>query len=140
MYDHIIIQTHQVQVLVVSQSHKENFMSTAQDTVIARTLVEGTMWSLKRADEDWAVCEFDAMLLWPEEKGAKACTVGEWASYKPTAIDLKNHIESWLPAMKEEGIKINIGCGPQSRGSGIEPDQLVVAYRAAQAIRSGGTP
>lgn len=120
-------------------------MSMAQDILIARTLIQGTIWSLKGADEDWAVCEFnngefDAMLLWPEEKGAKACTVGEWAGYKPTAIDLKNYIESWLPAMKEDGIKINIGFGPRSRGSVIEPDQLVVAYCAAQAIRSGGTP
>jgi hypothetical protein len=118
-------------------------MTTAQDIFIARTLVQGTIWSLKGADEDWAVCEFNdgefhAMLLWPEEKGAKACAVGEWAGYAPTEIDLKNYIESWLPAMKEDGVKINIGFGPRSRGSVIEPDDLAAAYRAAQAVRSRG--
>ena len=115
-------------------------MSAPQDTFVATTVARGAVWALKGADEDWAICEFnngefDAMLLWPEEKGAKACAVGEWAGYKPTAIDLKNNIESWLPAMKEDGIKININFGPRSRGSVIEPDALAAAYLAAQLKR-----
>lgn len=117
-------------------------MSAPQDTFTALTLGRGAVWALKGADEDWAVCEFnngefDAMLLWPEEKGAKACAKGEWAGYKPAAIELKDFVESWLPAMQEDGIKININFGPRSRGSVIEPEELAAAYRAAQGKKSG---
>lgn len=118
-------------------------MSASQDTFVEATVALGVVWALKGADEDWAICEFnkgefDAMLLWSEEKGAKACAVGEWAAYKPTSIDLKSYLESWLPAMKEDGVKININFGPRSRGSVIEPDELVAAYLLAQGKHVGG--
>lgn len=118
-------------------------MSSARDAFVSTTLGTGTVWALQGADEDWAICEFnngefDAMLLWADEKSAKACAVGEWKGYRPTAIDLQAYLESWLPAMKEDGIRININYGPKSRGSLLEPDALADAWRAAAASRAPG--
>jgi hypothetical protein len=114
-------------------------MNAPQDTFALKATGQGLVWGLKDADDDWAICEFndgefDAMLLWVEEKAAKACAVGEWSGYKPTCIELKSYLDSWLPAMKEDGIKININFGPRSRGSVIEVDELVAAIRAAHGV------
>lgn len=113
-------------------------MSTPRDTFVAKTLALGSVWALQGADEDWAICEFnhgefDAMLLWPEEKAAKACAIGEWKGYKPTAIVLHDYVESWLPAMQEDGIRVNINYGLKSRGTVVAADELADAYRAAQS-------
>lgn len=118
-------------------------MSAPYDAFVAKTRAQGAVWALKGDGEDWAVCEFnngefDAMLLWAEEKGAKACATGEWAGYKPVAIDLANYLESWLPAMKEDGVRININFGPRSRGSVIDPDALATAYGAGQPAAPQG--
>ncbi len=113
-------------------------MSVSRDIFVAKTLALGTVWALQGADEDWAICEFnhgefDAMLLWPEEKAAKACALGEWKNYKPTAIALQEYVESWLPAMQEDGIRVNINYGPKSRGTVVAADELADAYRVTQA-------
>jgi hypothetical protein len=118
-------------------------MSTPLDTFVAKTMTHGNVWALNAGDDNWAVCEFnkgefDAMLLWPEEKGAKACASGEWSGYKPVAIELAAYIESWLPAMKEDGVRININYGPRSRGSLVEPDALAAAYLAAKGSPASG--
>lgn len=116
-------------------------MTTPQSTFAVKAIAQNTVWGLMGADEDWAICEFndgefDAMLLWPDEQGAKACAVGEWAGYKPTAINLQDYLDAWLPAMKEDGIRININFGPKSRGSLIEPDELSAAILAARGKAS----
>lgn len=116
-------------------------MSTPQDTFAIKANAQGHVWGLQGAGDDWAICEFnngefDAMLLWADEKGARACAVGEWSGYKPVSIDLASYLDSWLPAMKEDGIRININFGPKSRGSVIEAEDLAAALRAAR----GGQP
>lgn len=117
-------------------------MNAPQDTFAIKVVGLGQVWGLKGAEDDWAVCEFndgefDAMLLWSDEKGARACATGEWKVYQPAAIDLQAYVESWLPAMVEDGIHVNINFGPKSRGSVIEAAQLLAAIQAARGVRPG---
>lgn len=119
-------------------------MTAPQDTFALKVVGQGQVWGLKGAEDDWAICEFnngefDAMLLWSEEKGARACANGEWKGYQPAAIELQAYMDAWLPAMKEDGIHVNINFGPKSRGSVIEAAQLLAALQAARG-GSAGTP
>lgn len=118
-------------------------MGAPQDLFAATTLGTGLVWALVRGEDDWATCEFDdgafeAMLLWPDEAGAQACAGGEWEGFRPAAIALAEYVQSWLPAMKEDGLRVNINYGPRSHGTVLTPGELVDAYRRILVAREGG--
>jgi len=45
-----------------------------------------------------------------------ACAIGDWDGNSPTPIDIHDFVESWLPNMAAEGVKIAVFPTPSLSG------------------------
>ncbi len=96
---------------------------------IENILESGQVWGLQ-SDEGWVVVdstEFEdseVMPFWSEEANAKAHCVGEWANFRPVAMDLDEFVEEWLAGMAEDGILVGPNWNDDLDGLEVEPDEL----------------
>jgi hypothetical protein len=96
---------------------------------IENILESGQVWGLQ-SDEGWVVVdstEFEdseVMPFWSEEVYAKAHCVGEWANFRPVAMDLDEFVEDWLAGMVEDGILVGPNWNDDLDGLEIEPEEL----------------
>ncbi|MFZ5755405.1 MAG: DUF2750 domain-containing protein [Pseudomonadota bacterium] len=90
----------------------------------------GSLWSLKNADDAWAMHEdpedgTEAMPVWADEASARRCAVGEWAGFEATELDLGNFIRDWLPALDEEAAWVGINFTGDEQGEMVDPLELL---------------
>lgn len=96
---------------------------------IEDSLESGQVWGLQ-SEEGWVVVdstEFEdseVMPFWSDEAFAKSHCVGEWAEFKPVAMDLEEFVEDWLAGMAEDGILVGPNWNDDLEGLEVEPDEL----------------
>ncbi len=85
-----------------------------------------------RTEEGWVSACDDAgaagMPLWPHPAYALACATGEWEGSTPTAIDVYDFADDWLPTMSAQGV--NAIVFPTAAMSGV----LVEAAQLAEEL------
>ena len=104
------------------------FISEIQDT--------GKVWGLK-AKDGWAVCpslEFeqtDVFPFWSDEADTKIHCVDDWAIYTPSAIELEDFVENWLPGMHEDEVMAGPNWDAEMSGLEVEPADIAERLGAA---------
>ena len=77
------------------------------------------IWSLKD-NEGWATLGIEEKKffpIWPKKQFAEIFACDEWNNYYPESIGLQEFLDSWLPGLKEDGIRVTI---MWNNGSGID--------------------
>jgi hypothetical protein len=73
---------------------------------IKRVVDCGSIWGLKDAN-GWVTAADDenrtVFPVWPHEKYAASCAVGEWAGAAPSSISLSDWREKWVPGLRRDG-------------------------------------
>jgi hypothetical protein len=92
-------------------------------------LESGQVWGLQ-SEEGWVVVdsteyeESEVMPFWSDETYAKNHCVGEWADFKPVAMDLEEFVEEWLAGMAEDGILVGPNWNDDLEGVEVEPEEV----------------
>lgn len=92
-------------------------------------LESGQVWGLQ-SEEGWVVVdstefeESEVMPFWSDESYAKNHCVGEWAEFKPVAMDLDEFVEDWLAGMAEDGILVGPNWNDDLEGVEVEPEEI----------------
>jgi len=92
-------------------------------------LESGQVWGLQ-SEEGWVVVdstefeESEVMPFWSDEAYAKNHCVGEWADFKPVAMDLEEFVEEWLAGMAEDGILVGPNWNDDLEGEEVEPEEI----------------
>ena len=90
----------------------------------------GQVWGLQ-SEEGWVVVdsteyeESEVMPFWSDENYAKNHCVGEWAEFKPVAMDLEEFVEDWLTGMSDDGILVGPNWNDDLEGLEVEPEELM---------------
>ena len=91
-----------------------------------------SVWGLRDA-HGWVMAADDsgssAFPVWPHPDYAAACTTGEWAGNAPTAIDIHDFVDEWLPRMAVDGILVAVFATPAMRGVMASAQQLAEYIR-----------
>lgn len=86
------------------------------------------VWGLRDAD-GWVSMgvstEEPAFPVWPHETYAKLLAVGAWANAKPTAIEVHEWVESFLPNLAQEGNQVAVFPTPTGRGVLVDAARLL---------------
>jgi hypothetical protein len=86
-----------------------------------------TVWGLREAD-GWVSLSDDSEVpmfpVWPHADYAHLLATGSWASATPTAIDLDEWLDTWLPNLIEQGDKVAVFQTPTGKGLPVDPAQL----------------
>jgi len=89
----------------------------------------GQVWGLQSAD-GWVIVdsaeyeESEVMPFWSDEAYAKLHCVGEWAGFKPVAMDLEEFVEDWLLGMIEDDVLVGPNWNADLEGLEIEPIEI----------------
>jgi hypothetical protein len=100
---------------------------------IEGALESGQVWGLQ-SEEGWVVVdsteyeESEVMPFWSDEEFARQHCVGEWAEFKPVAMDLEEFIEDWLAGMAEDGILVGPNWNEELEGLEVEPEDVVERF------------
>jgi len=92
------------------------------------------VWGLQDRDGSWAICEsqaessLDVVLVWSDEKLARALAVDDWASFKPVAIDLQEFVDQWLRGMHYEGGLVGVNWDADLNGPEVKPAELAKRF------------
>jgi hypothetical protein len=69
------------------------------------------VWGLRSRD-GWVSMGDDSgspsFPIWPHERYAQVFIAGDWSDAKPTAIELDDWIETWLPNMMADGVQLAV--------------------------------
>ncbi len=96
---------------------------------IESILESGQVWGLQ-SEEGWVVVdstefeESEVMPFWSDEAYAKNHCVGEWAEFRPVAMDLEEFVEDWLVGMAEDGILVGPNWNDDLEGLEVEPEEV----------------
>jgi hypothetical protein len=78
-----------------------------------------SVWGL-RNDSGWVSVGDDmdnsGFPVWPHPDYATACAIGDWEGNSPTSINVHDFVESWLPKMAADGVKIAVFPTPALSG------------------------
>lgn len=110
-------------------------MTQSLSEFVERARQQGSVWSLKDADDLWIMHEdpedySEAMPIWIDAASAKRCAVGEWSTYEPTELTLEEFVEGFIPALDEEGSWVGLNFGPDEQGDVVDPVELGALLRA----------
>jgi hypothetical protein len=89
----------------------------------------GRVWGLQSA-EGWMVVDSteyedsEVMPFWSDEAYAGVHCSGEWADFKPVAMDLAEFVEDWLVGMDEDGVLVGPNWNADLEGLEIEPMEI----------------
>jgi hypothetical protein len=76
------------------------------------------VWGL--FSEGWATAadsEDTVLPFWPGFEFAALCAEGAWTGYAPKEIQLYDFLETWLPGMGKDGLKVAVF--PVAAGQGV---------------------
>ena len=94
------------------------------------------MWGL-RDETGWvAVADSEghsSFPVWPHPRYAAACADHEWAGNAPAAIDVRELVEQWLPAMASDNVSLAVFPTPGLRGVIVSAAELAAVLRRALA-------
>jgi len=88
------------------------------------------VWGLCRDEEEWAYSasseyeDAEVLLFWSSKKLAAAHQQDEWKQHQPTAIELDDFIENWLPGVDEDGGLIGPNWTTDFEGWEVLPEDL----------------
>ena len=85
------------------------------------------VWSLKSPDGWILAAAADGQVLvpvWPHERYAAACAIGEWAGATAQAIPLDVWLERWLPGMKRDLRAVAVFPVPNGSGVVVSTERL----------------
>jgi len=95
-----------------------------------------TVWGL-RDEAGWvAVADSEghsSFPVWPHPRYAAACADHEWAGNAPAAIDVRELVEQWLPAMASDNVSLAVFPTPGLRGVIVSAAELAAVLRRALA-------
>jgi Protein of unknown function (DUF2750) len=90
------------------------------------------------ADDGWALAGDDGghelLPIWPHERFAAACTMGNWAGYQPRSIEASDWMELWLPGLVRDHRLVAVFPTPASHGVVVRPDRLKDDLQAEPSI------
>jgi hypothetical protein len=85
------------------------------------------VWGL-RASDGWVSVSDESEVpmfpVWPHEPYAQLLATDSWAEATPSAIEVHEWLETWLPELAADGSKIAVFPTPRGQGVVIEPDRL----------------
>jgi len=91
-----------------------------------------TVWGL-RNEGGWVTvgddCGNSALPFWPHPEYAAACVTGEWADNAPTAVDIHEFVDQWLPNLATDGVIVAVFPTPALRGVIVPAQQLETHIR-----------
>ncbi len=96
---------------------------------IERVKKSGEVWGLKDSD-DWCVSDSNnqvnikVMPFWSDRAYAQQCVKEQWAHYKPTAINLTQFVERWLPGLAKDGLLVGTNWNAHLIGEEVNPLEL----------------
>ncbi|HEY5792191.1 MAG TPA: DUF2750 domain-containing protein [Chthoniobacterales bacterium] len=108
-----------------SASAEENY-----EAFIARVRETGKVWGLCRDSEEWAYSESneyedaEVLLFWSDRERALAHQQDEWKQHRPTAIELEDFLERWLPGMDDDGALVGPDWDANFEGLEVTPEEL----------------
>jgi hypothetical protein len=99
----------------------EYFLKRVIDAELVWSLVGADGWILYGDNEG-----HETVPVWPHEKYAEACAVGDTESLKPRSIELKAWLERWLPGIRRDQRLVAVFPVPAGEASGVvvTPDRL----------------
>ena len=97
------------------------FIKTVKETKIVWGLKSNNSWAYSPSTEYEDV---DVLPFWSHKSYAKAVAKEEWASYKPTEIDLNLFIDRWLKGMSDDNLLVGVNWNQNLLGVEIEPAKL----------------
>jgi hypothetical protein len=68
----------------------------------------------------------EVLCFWSDKGLANSCINEEWASYKPTQVDVGEFMESWCIGMYEDELLAGTNFDPELAGYEIEPLDLIL--------------
>ena len=106
------------------------------DRMVVQCLESGCVWGLSDADGNWALApscrndEIDVMPFWSEKELAQKLCNGEWSVYSPTAIELEEFLDDWLPSMHSDLYMVGVNWDEELEGEEYEPLDLIEEFDA----------
>lgn len=83
-------------------------------------------WVLR--DMEWATSRVDAgticLLLWPAERFAKECAIGQWTLYVPCSIEVHSLLDMVLPDLRRRGVLLAVFPTPAANAAFPSLDQF----------------
>jgi hypothetical protein len=113
----------------LSEDPEENL-----DRLIVEALENSCVWGLCDGEGNWAVApsedndNIDVMPFWSDRLLAEPLCNGEWAVYRPTAIDLEEFLDEWLPGLHQDMILVGINWNADLEGNEMEPLDLLEEF------------
>ena len=85
------------------------------------------VWGL-RASDGWVSVSDEsgvpAFPVWPHADYARLLATDDWASASPTAIDVHDWVEEWLPNLSADGSLVAVFPTPLGKGVVVTPERL----------------
>lgn len=106
------------------------------DRLIVECLENGCVWGLQDQQGNWSLVsstdndDIDVMPFWSDSSFAQALCTGEWAIYKPVAIDLEEFLDDWLPGMHSDVLMAGINWNEELEGQEMEPLDLLEEFES----------
>lgn len=106
------------------------------DRLVVESLSAGCIWGLQDREGHWAVVpseqstEIDVIPFWSGCDLAQQLCSGEWKIYKPTAIDIEEFLDDWLPGMHNDVLLVGINWNSDLEGEEVEPLDLLEEFEA----------
>jgi hypothetical protein len=106
------------------------------DRLIVECLENGCVWGLQDQQGNWSLVsstdndDIDVMPFWSDSRFAQALCTGQWAIYKPVAIDLEEFLDDWLPGMHSDVLMVGVNWNEELEGQEMEPLDLLEEFEA----------
>jgi len=103
------------------------------DRFLARVRKHHTVYGLRSADGEWAVCgsaeseSVDVILIWSDRTEAAVHRKEDWRDYEVVPISAEEFVEVWLQGMHEDGSLVGLDWNADL--SGLEVTAVDVAER-----------
>lgn len=92
------------------------------------------IWSVGD-DNGWAMMNDNdktpLVPVWPAERFAEICCVGEWRGFRPRVISLNIWLSRWIMGMIKDGKKVAAFVVPGDLGIVVTPEKLQTDIRMA---------
>lgn len=104
------------------------------DRLVVESLQLGCVWGLMDEDGNWAMVssvhndEVGVIPVWSHRELAQPLCLGEWSIYQPTAIEMGEFLDEWLPGMHKDLILVGINWNTELEGDEMEPLDLLEEF------------
>ena len=102
-----------------AQGRYEYFVNKITDWEEIWSISDKSGWVLMQDDNG-----NELVPVWPAERFAKACCIGEWSEFKPKSIPLDAWVDRWIPGITKDKRKCAVFPLNTDQGIVVSTDKL----------------